>query len=78
LTQAKQFLSEQTDLNFQGFMEAAAKAGERQARRVAPRRAGAAFRFIGPAEATKNRDALNTRVADAKKLPLRFGGSNAV
>jgi hypothetical protein len=27
--------------------------------------------FVGPAEAKKKRDALNAKVADAKKSPLR-------
>jgi hypothetical protein len=34
--------------------------------------------FVGPAEAKKKRDALNAKVADAKKSPLRFSGSHAV
>jgi hypothetical protein len=40
---------------------------------VAPRPAGAAFRsrFRPSAEAKKRRDALNAKVVDAKKSPLR-------
>jgi len=36
--------------------------------------------FVGPAEAKKQRDALNAKVAEAKKSPLRkaFSGSHAV